>query len=174
MIYKAYYDSPIGILTLYSDSENLIEVRFPKDRHASKKAYPNVIINDDLDVFKRTKNWLDKYFAGKNPNLNELPLKFIGSAFRKQVWQLLCEIPYGKVVTYKGIARLISPTMSAQAVGNAVGYNPLCIIVPCHRVIGANNNLVGFGGGLDTKKWLLQHEGIDISKMVTPSRGNAL
>lgn len=174
MFYRTYYNSPIGILTLYSEEENLIEVRFPKDRHEALKSDEETIENDELLVFKNTKKWLDKYFKGENPNIDEISLKFIGSDFRKKVWKHLCEIPYGEVVTYKDIARKISPKMSAQAVGNAVGYNPLCIIVPCHRVIGANKNLVGFGGGLEIKKWLLNHEGIDISRMKTPLKGNAL
>ena len=174
MFYRTYYNSPIGTLTLYSDEENLIEVRFPKDRHEALKSDEETIEKDDLLIFKNTKQWLDRYFKGEKPDLNELPLKFIGSDFRKKVWEHLCEIPYGEVVTYKDIAKKISPRMSAQAVGSAVGYNPLCIIVPCHRVIGANKNLVGFGGGLETKKWLLKHEGIDISKMITPTKGNAL
>lgn len=174
MFYRTYYSSPIGTLTLFSDGENLIEVRFPKDRHFPVKAIEETIIDDNLEIFNKTRNWLDRYFNGEKPNLNELQIKFVGSDFRKKVWEELCNIPYGEVVTYKDIARKISPTMSAQAVGVAVGYNPICIIVPCHRVIGVKNNLVGFGGGLDTKKWLLKHEGIDISKMITPTKGNAL
>lgn len=174
MFFRTYYDSPIGILTIYSDDKSLIEIRFPKDRHKAIKSNEEAIERDDLLVFERTKDWLDRYFNGEKPDIDELSFNFIGSDFRKKVWSCLCEIPYGKVVTYKDIARKISPTMSSQAVGVAVGYNPLCIIVPCHRVIGVNNNLVGFGGGIETKKWLLQHEGIDISKMITPKKGNAL
>lgn len=174
MFYRTYYESPIGTLTLYSDGNNLIEVRFPKDRHEALKPINETIIKDDLNVFNKTKNWLDRYFEGNKPNLNELPIKFIGSNFRIKVWNELCNIPYGEVVTYKDVASKISSTMSAQAVGVAVGYNPICIIVPCHRVIGAKNNLVGFGAGLNIKKWLLNHEGIDISKMITPTKGNAL
>lgn len=174
MFYKTYYDSPIGVLILYSDGDNLIEVRLPKNRYNAIKSDEETIVKDNLLIFDQTKNWLDRYFKNQNPSIEELSFNFIGSEFCKKVWKHLCEIPYGEVVTYKDIARKISPKMSSQAVGNAVGRNPICIIVPCHRVIGANNNLVGFGGGLDTKKWLLKHEGVDISQMKTPNKGNSL
>lgn len=174
MYYKTYYDSPVGKLTLYSDKDSIIEIRFPKDGHEFIKASEKTIEKDDLKVFKEIKIWLDKYFNGENPKIDNLPLKFIGSTFQIRVMKELCKIPYGEISTYKDIARRISPTMSAQAIGNVLSYNPLCIVVPCHRVIGANNNLVGFGAGLDTKKWLLKHEGVDISKLITPKKGNAL
>lgn len=174
MYYKTYYESSIGRLTLYALEEELIEIRFPKERHPSKIKEEEVICDNEKEVFVKTRKWLDAYFNGEKPEINLLPYKMIGTSFQKQVWKLLCEIPYGEVVTYKDIALKISPTMSSQAVGVAVGYNPLCILVPCHRVIGTKKNLVGFGGGLDTKKWLLKHEGIDITKYKTPTKGNAL
>ena len=174
MYYQSIYPSAIGNLTLVSDGEYLLEVRFAKERHPSSLNDEQMIIKDDLVVFQQTREWLDSYFEGKRPNIGDLPIRLIGTTFRKQVWSLLMEIPYGTVVTYKDLARKISPTMAAQAVGVAVGYNPIGIIIPCHRVIGANHNLVGFGGGLDTKKWLLQHEGMDMTKMITPTKGTAL
>ncbi|MCH5171997.1 MAG: methylated-DNA--[protein]-cysteine S-methyltransferase [Erysipelotrichales bacterium] len=174
MLYKAYYFSPIGELALLSDGNSLIEIRLYKSRYPSIASNLKTIECDDLDVFKLAKIWLNKYFNCEMPDIKDLPLKFIGSEFQQKVMSLLCEIPYGIVTTYKDIARKISPKMSAQAVGNAVGRNPLAIIVPCYRVIGANNNLVGFGGGLDVKKYLLNHEGVDISKLKTPTKGNAL
>ena len=174
MYYKTSYISPIGKLTLYAEDDFLIEVRFPRDRHEAVLKNEIILENDNLEIFIKTKKWLDEYFKGCNPDISLLSIKFIGSDFKKEVWKHLCEIPYGEVVTYKDIARKISQTMSSQAVGVAVGYNPLCIIVPCHRVIGVNNNLVGFGGGLEIKKYLLKHEGVDIMKLKTPKKGNAL
>ena len=105
-------------------------------------------MNDKIDVLIKTKKWLDKYFNYEKPKTDELPLAPIGSEFRQRVWKILCEIPYGEVTTYGDIAkRLIKDTgktsISAQAVGNAVGHNPISIIIPCHRVIGANGNLTG-------------------------------
>lgn len=172
--YKTYYNSPFGVLSLFSDGNSLIEIRFPSTRYHTINDESKIEICDTLTVFSITKTWLNKYFNSEKPDINDLPLKFIGSEFRKKVMSLLCEIPYGTVVTYGEIAHKINPKMSAQAVGNAVGHNPLCIVVPCHRVIGINQNLVGFGGGLDLKKLLLKHEGVDISKLKTPTKGNAL
>ncbi|MCH5180766.1 MAG: methylated-DNA--[protein]-cysteine S-methyltransferase [Erysipelotrichales bacterium] len=174
MLYKTRYESPIGELTLLSDGNSLIEIRLYKSRYPSIASNLKTVECDDLNVFKLTKTWLDKYFSCEIPDIKDLPLKFIGSEFQQKVMSLLCEIPYGTVTTYKDIARKINPKMSAQAVGNAVGRNPLAIIVPCHRVIGVNNNLVGFGGGLEVKKYLLNHEGVDVSKLKTPTKGNAL
>ena len=102
--------------------------------------------------------WLDRYFAGQRTVANELPLAPQGSAFRKRVWRVLCEIPYGQTVTYGEIARQLSVN-SAQAVGGAVGHNPISIIIPCHRVLGADGSLTGYAGGLAAKQWLLRHEG---------------
>ena len=174
ILYKTYYFSPIGELALLSDGNSLIEIRLYKSRYPSIAGNLKTVECDDLNIFKTTRIWLDKYFNNENPDLKDVPLKFIGSEFQKKVMSLLCEIPYGTVTTYKDIARKINPKMSAQAVGNAIGRNQLAIIVPCHRVIGANNNLVGFGGGLDVKKYLLNHEGVDVSKLKTPTKGNAL
>lgn len=96
---------------------------------------------------------------GKEPKV--LPkMHLIGTQFQKKVWQLLLKIPYGKTMTYKDIARMISPTMSAQAVGSAVGHNKISILIPCHRVIGSNNSLTGYAGGIKRKEKLLEIEGI--------------
>lgn len=121
-----------------------------------------------LGVFDQTRCWLDRYFAGQRPSPDELPLYPHGSAFRQTVWRCLCRIPYGTVTTYGAIAHEVSfqlgvKTMSAQAVGGAIGHNPISIIIPCHRVIGANGRLTGYAGGLEKKYWLLSHEGLTIS-----------
>ena len=107
--------------------------------------------------------WLEKYFNGENPSIDEIPLKFNGTEFRKRVWKILKETSYGKVVTYRHIAEIIAKTkgletMSAQAVGGAVGHNPLLIFIPCHRVIGTDGSLTGYAAGLENKRFLLNLE----------------
>ena len=104
--------------------------------------------------------WLDRYFNGEKPKISELSLAPRGSDFRQEVWKILCEIPYGQTLTYGQIASKISKTMSAQAVGGAVGHNPISILIPCHRVLGANGKLTGYAGGLDKKIELLKLEKI--------------
>ena len=138
-----------------------------------------MLLNDNLNVFTITKDWLNRYFDGMKPQISELPLAPIGGEFRQIVWKVLTEIPYGKVITYGELAQKIakqrgSEKMSAQAVGGAVGRNPISIIIPCHRVVGANGNLTGFSGGIQMKQQLLQHEGVDTSQFYIPSKGTAL
>lgn len=111
-----------------------------------------------LPVFEETCRWLDLYFAGEKPQFTPL-LAPQGTPFQQKVWDILLTIPYGKTMSYGDVARRISPTMSAQAIGGAVGYNPIGIIIPCHRVIGADGSLTGYGSGLDRKRWLLELEG---------------
>nr|WP_081299643.1 methylated-DNA--[protein]-cysteine S-methyltransferase [Gilliamella apicola] len=111
--------------------------------------------------------------------MNQLSLAPHGSPFRQKVWDILCQIPYGEIITYGNIAKQIVlqnnlHKMSSQAVGGAVGHNPISIIIPCHRVIGANGNLTGYAGGIDKKIKLLQIEGIDSSKFFIPTKGTAL
>ncbi|MBQ7846679.1 MAG: methylated-DNA--[Clostridia bacterium] len=123
---------------------------------------------DDLALFFEAKAWLDRYFACEKPTPGELPLKPMGSDFRKSVWRHLLKIPYGKTTTYGAIAEKVAremgkEKMSAQAVGGAVGHNPISIIIPCHRVVGAGGNLVGYTGGLEKKIFLLGHEGVKLS-----------
>lgn len=120
----------------------------------------------DVPVFDQTKAWLDRYFKGEKPEISELPLAPIGGEFRQAVWKILCDIPYGQVMTYGEIAKKIAQqqgrkSMSAQAVGGAVGHNPISLIIPCHRVIGTNGSLTGYAGGIDVKMTLLHLEGVD-------------
>lgn len=122
---------------------------------------------DDDKVLVETKKWLDRYFNGESPSINELEINPIGSEFRKAVWKILCDIPYGKVLTYSDIAKIIAKKkgvekISAQAVGGAVGHNPISIIVPCHRVVGKGGSLTGYAGGIDRKVYLLNHEGVNL------------
>ena len=122
----------------------------------------------DLPVFNQTSEWLDCYFSGKKPDFTPA-LQLNDTPFRIAVWKILQQIPHGEVVTYKDIAQEIArqkgiSSMSAQAIGGAVGHNPISIIIPCHRVIGSNGNLTGYAGGLDRKINLLALEGADITK----------
>lgn len=117
----------------------------------------------------KAKEWLDRYFNKEKMTIQDMPLAPIGGEFRQMVWKKLCEIPYGKTTTYGEIAKQIAKemgkkTMSAQAIGNAVGHNPISIIIPCHRVIGKNGDLTGYAGGIDKKIKLLQIENASIIK----------
>lgn len=167
MKYKANYPSPIGNLTLISDGTNLTHVILEKESY-----YQNIKkeakTNDNLEIFKQTKIWLDKYFNKKKPNIDNLKLKLEGTPFQIKVWNILKTIPYGKTITYGNIAKKINSKTSARAVGGAIGHNPIPIVIPCHRVIGANNNLTGYTGGIDVKIKLLKLEGIDITKYKIP------
>jgi len=138
-----------------------------------------MIENNDMPIFGTAKKWLDRYFAGKKPGIAELSLAPIGGEFRQSVWKILCEIPYGKVITYGDIAKKIAvkmgrESMSSQAVGGAVGHNPISIIIPCHRVVGSNGSLTGFSGGVQMKVKLLELEGVDMSRLFIPQKGTAL
>ena len=126
----------------------------------------------DLPVFEETRQWLDEYFSGQEPQFTP-PLTFRGSDFRKRVWQRLLEIPYGQTVTYGQLAQTLG-CKSAQAVGGAVGHNPLTLIVPCHRVVGTGGSLTGYAGGIDKKVRLLQMEGAMTHNLFIPTRGTAL
>lgn len=179
MVYRTEYDTGlIGALTLASDGEALVGCWFENDRFFGYGVRESMEDEGDLPVFDQARCWLDRYFAGERPVPTELPLSARGSAFQHRVWDVLVDIPYGQTVTYGQIAkRLAAATggnMSAQAVGGAVGRNPLCVIVPCHRVMGASGNLTGFGGGIATKKKLLELEGVDMSGFYTPKTGTAL
>ena len=167
MKYKANYPSPIGNLTLISDGTNLTHVILEKESY-----YQNIKkeakTNDNLEIFKQTKIWLDKYFNKEKPNIDDLKLKLEGTPFQIKVWNALKTISYGQTVTYGFVAQKINSKTSARAVGGAIGHNPIPIIIPCHRVIGANNNLTGYTGGIDVKIKLLKLEGIDITKYKIP------
>lgn len=173
MKYFTISNSPIDRILMMSDGENLNALEaigrrdIASDGLAEKK---------DLPVFKSANLWLKKYFSGGNPPISSVPIKPLeGTPFQKIVWKILLEIPYGSTITYGEIAReaarrLGKLKMSAQAVGQAVGQNPISIIIPCHRVIGANGNLTGYRGGIDVKIKLLEIEGIDTSRMSYPAK----
>lgn len=166
MNYVVLYDSPLGTIILESDGEFLTGLWF-KDENTQININNE---NSNLTVFIETKKWLDIYFKGGNPNF--IPKYKINgiTPFRQRVIDIMLDIPFGKTITYNDIAKKIAqergiPKMSAQAVGGAVGWNPICIIIPCHRVMGANGNLTGYGGGIQNKYNLLKHEKIDTSEM---------
>lgn len=158
------YASPVGMLTLAASEDALVGLWLEGQKYFAASIKEDMVRKDGLPVFDNAKDWLDRYFAGEKPAVGELKLAPIGSDFRQKVWKILCEIPYGETVTYGDIAKEIAgiqgiSSMSAQAVGKAVGHNPISIIIPCHRVIGTNGSLTGYAGGIDKKMWLLEHEG---------------
>ena len=163
MLYKTYYKSPIGNLMLVSDGDNLVGLYIENQKYYLNGIKQELTSKDNLQVFENTKKWLDRYFAKENPSIKEIPLAPIGGEFRQKVWKILCEIPYGQTITYGEIAKKIAKEMhkekmSAQAVGNAVGHNPISIIIPCHRVVGKDGNLTGYAGGIERKRILLELE----------------
>lgn len=172
MIYTNTYKSPLGNILLAGDNEGLTGLWFTEgDRYVGlglkKDAIPR-----EMDYFDQTKEWLDIYFTGRDPGFFP-KFHLIGSNFRVRVGEIMLEIPFGKTVTYGWIADQIAKErglerMSAQAVGGAVGHNPISIIVPCHRVVGANGSLTGYGGGIMRKKALLELEGLDLIRFTIP------
>ncbi len=179
MEYKCYYDAPIGKIILLSNGKELTGLYFDTSRFIGKLNDIELRVNNELEIFTITRKWLDRYFNGDNPNPKEIQIKLKGTEFSKKVWSILKQIPYGKTVTYGEIANIIAKEngikkMSAQAVGNAVGHNPVSIIIPCHRVIGANGNLTGYGGGIDKKIELLKIEKTNMDKFYVPKKGTAL
>lgn len=162
-IFYSIYDSKIGKLTLAATDIHLIGLWIENQKYFGGPAEYPIQENNQHPLLNHAKAWLDQYFSNDKPALTELPLAPQGSNFQKQVWQQLCQIPYGQTITYGAIAKQIAKqrglkTFSAQAVGGAVGRNPISIIIPCHRVIGTDGSLTGYAGGLDVKSWLLTHE----------------
>lgn len=172
MLYQTHYNSPIGKILLVSNEHALIGLWIE-----GQKYFANTITGQEIKyqltpVLKAAEAWLDNYFQGKKPNSKILPLLPSGSEFQKSVWDILCTIPYGKTITYGEIVNLISQSrnckVSAQAVGNAVGHNPISIVIPCHRVVGKDGNLTGYAGGIDKKIKLLELEGADMKQFYVP------
>lgn len=179
MYYGIHYNSPIGDIFTCCDDNNIIGLWIGKQKYMTKTMPEDIIENRDMPVLQECVKWLDEYFAGLQPEISRLPLAPIGGEFKQTVWNILTEIPYGKLTTYGDIAketakRLGKDKMSAQAVGGAVGHNPVSIIIPCHRVVGKNGSLTGYAGGIDKKIQLLEHEGVDMSGLFVPKKGTAL
>lgn len=150
--------SPVGDLLLAGDAEALCLIGFPSGSRAKR---PDAAWRRDAAPFREATRQLDAYFAGELTRF-DLPLRFCGTAFQESVWRALIDIPYGETATYADIARRIGRPTAMRAVGAANGANPLPIVAPCHRVIGADGSLTGFGGGLPTKKFLLRLEGVAV------------
>ena len=164
MEYTAHYESPLGGITLSSDGEVLLGLWFDGQKFFAATLAPDYE-ERALPVFDLAKRWLEVYFSGRDPGFTP-PLRMNGTAFRRAVWEILLAIPFGRTMTYGEIAAELArregvARMSAQAVGGAVGHNPISLIVPCHRVIGADGSLTGYGGGLERKRRLLALEGAD-------------
>ena len=157
MLYTSVYPSPLGSLTLAADGDALTGVWFEGQKYFASTLH-GIHAEADLPLFRQCREWLDRYFAGRNPGATP-PVRLHGTPFRMAVWDILKRIPYGETVTYGDIARRIERPTAFRAVAQAVGANPLCIAVPCHRIIGSNGTLTGFGGGLDRKVFLLKLEG---------------
>ncbi|MDR3336147.1 MAG: methylated-DNA--[protein]-cysteine S-methyltransferase [Treponema sp.] len=182
MNYTFEYNSPVGLLTIASDGASITGLWIKGQKYFADTLEPENSVAEtsamDLPVFERVKEWLTAYFSGKNPAFTP-PLAPKGSPFRQAVWKILCAIPYGEVITYGDVARMIAKQsgkekMSAQAVGGAVGHNPISIIIPCHRVVGAHGSLTGYAGGIKAKTELLTLEQADMSKLYAPRKGTAL
>ncbi|MGR5591095.1 methylated-DNA--[protein]-cysteine S-methyltransferase, partial [Peptoniphilus grossensis] len=203
MLYRSIYSSPLGKILILFHEGTLLGLYFEgqknfndlikdeevkifgdgknfeiKDKnlrgeslgHYKNKASGEKICDDK--ILEDTKKWLDLYFSGEEPNFTPA-LKLRGTKFRREVWKILLEIPYGETLTYKDIAEKLMASgkyerMSSQAVGGAVGHNPISIIIPCHRVVGTSGSLTGYAGGLARKVRLLELEGIDVSKFFMP------
>ncbi|MBO1205504.1 MULTISPECIES: methylated-DNA--[protein]-cysteine S-methyltransferase [Staphylococcus] len=171
MQYKTYYESPIGQIAITSDGEAITGLWLPKHNDFELN-YNEPLTEAKLPIFTKAITWIDAYFAGNNPKI-DFELKATGSEFREQVWEILLDIPYGVTVTYGDIAKKIAikrnkQKMSSQAVGGAVGTNPISIMIPCHRVVGKDGSLTGYGGGIDTKIELLQLEQVNMKPLYRP------
>ncbi|MBP3209762.1 MAG: methylated-DNA--[protein]-cysteine S-methyltransferase [Oscillospiraceae bacterium] len=161
MEYTYHYTSPLGEISLASNGEKLSGLWFVGQKYFAK-TLEKEHEEKHLPIFDETNHWLDQYFSGKIPDFKP-PLFLRGTPFRRSVWEILLAIPYGKTMTYGEIAKIIARQngyqyMSAQAVGGAVGHNPISLIIPCHRVLGADGSLTGYAGGLERKRWLLSLE----------------
>lgn len=163
MLYSAQYDAPVGRLTLAANGEALTGLWLDGQKYFGAGLAAEARQAPDLPVFAAAADWLDQYFANRRPQIADLPLAPAGSEFRRAVWQVLCEIPYGQVATYGQVAvrtaEKLGRSVSPRAVGGAVGHNPISIIIPCHRVVGRGGSLTGYAGGLERKRWLLEREG---------------
>lgn len=179
MIYKYIYKTPkeFSNMIMNSDGENLTGLWFEGSRDTSKHVVE--CEEKDLKIFRDTSKWLDIYFSGKNPDFTPKYKIENMTPFRKEVIDIMNTISFGKTLTYSDISKIIAKNrglekMSSQAVGGAVGWNPICIIIPCHRVVGKNGSLTGYGGGIKNKIALLEHEKNDMSKYFVPKCGSAL
>lgn len=171
MQYISHYASPVGNILLAADNTGLTGLWFEGQKYFAL-SLDKEHEEKEIPLFEEVKQWLDIYFSGKEPDFT-VPLHFTGTAFQNEVWEILYTIPYGQTMTYGEIAKQIAVRkgllhMSAQAVGGAVGHNEISIIVPCHRVVGADGSLTGYAGGIDKKIKLLQLEKADMKSFFIP------
>lgn len=179
MFYSTTYASPVGMITLACNENKLVGLWMEGQKYFGDTIPEKMMENNSIPVFTKATKWLDRYFANEKPKITELPLAPIGGDFRQGVWNILCEIPYGEVISYGDIAKKMArkmnkQSMSSQAVGGAVGHNPISIIIPCHRVVGSNGSLTGYSGGVGIKTKLLELEGFNTAKLFVPRKGTAL
>lgn len=177
MTYICKYDSPLGGITIASNGEAITGLWFEGQKYFGD-TLPKQYEEKKLPVFEEAKRWLDIYFQGKEPDFMP-PLLMETTPFRKAVWEIMLEIPYGKTMTYGEIAERIAKQkgiarMSAQAVGGAVGHNSISLMIPCHRVVGTNGSLTGYAGGIDKKIKLLTLEKADMAGFFIPEKRTAL
>ncbi|SFP13456.1 methylated-DNA-[protein]-cysteine S-methyltransferase [Oscillibacter sp. PC13] len=175
MTYLAVCQSPVGQLHLASDGGAITGLWISGQKYFAAALEKNAA-EQDLPVFHQAVNWLDAYFS-KSPLPALPPLAPQGTPFRQAVWAMLQEIPYGQITTYGELARRLRErgiSAAAQAVGGAVGHNPVSILIPCHRVVGSDGSLTGYAGGLANKQFLLELEGVDMHGLYVPKRGTAL
>ena len=173
MEYIHHYDSPLGGITIASDGKAITGLWFDGQKYFAD-ALDKDFEEKELPVFEQTDQWLNIYFSGNAPGFTP-PLKMKTTPFRKVVWEIMLTIPFGQTMTYGMIADRIAKQkglsrMSAQAVGGAVGHNAISLIIPCHRVVGANGSLTGYAGGLDRKVKLLSLERVDMSALFVPEK----
>ena len=177
MVYTTEYASPLGAITLACDEEAIIGLWFNGQRYFGN-ILPKRTEQKERPLFADAKRWLDIYFSGREPDFLPL-LRYDSTPFRKTVCEIMLTIPYGRTMTYGEIAAEVArrqglEKMSAQAVGGAVGHNEISIIIPCHRVVGADGSLTGYAGGVQVKRRLLELEGCQMEGLYVPKRGTAL
>lgn len=177
MNYMHHCDSPLGGITMTSDGTHLTGLLFDDEKYFDS-TFRDQYQEGELPVFAEADRWLELYFSGKEPDFTP-PVLLQTTPFRRRVCEIIGTIPYGKTMTYGQIASRIADErgierMSAQAVGGAVGHNPISLIIPCHRVVGSDGSLTGYAGGIDKKVRLLTLEGADMSGLYVPEKGTAL
>ena len=177
MQYTCHYQSPLGDILLASDDIGVTGLWFDGQKYYAYNMVPPVEEKETAALIE-AKRWLDVYFSGKEPDFQP-PIHFVGTPFQCEVWEILQTIPYGRTITYGQIARRLAekrglPHFSSQAVGGAVGRNHISLIVPCHRVVGADGSLTGYAGGVKRKVALLELEHTDMDMLYVPKKGTAL
>lgn len=171
MVYTAEYDSPLGTITLACDGEAITGLWFNGQKYFGN-ILPRETMQQEQPLFAEARRWLDIYFSGRDPGFLP-PLRYDSTPFRKLICSIMLTIPYGQTMTYGEIAAEAArqqgiKTMSAQAVGGAVGHNPISLIIPCHRVVGTSGSLTGYAGGIERKVKLLALEHADMQKLFVP------